>query len=52
MGTTEDVEVIRRGYAAFSAGDMATLTELFADDSARLARARQRVTLGSEARAG
>jgi hypothetical protein len=33
MGTTEDVEVIRRGYAAFSAGDMATLTELFADDA-------------------
>jgi ketosteroid isomerase-like protein len=33
MGTAEDVEVIRRGYAAFSAGDMGTLTELFADDA-------------------
>jgi len=33
MGKTDDVEVIRRGYAAFSAGDMATLTELFTDDA-------------------
>ena len=33
MGKTDDVEVIRRGYAAFSAGDMATLTELFGDDA-------------------
>ncbi|GAA2499188.1 nuclear transport factor 2 family protein [Terrabacter carboxydivorans] len=33
MGATEDAEVVRRGYAAFSAGDMATLTELFADDA-------------------
>jgi ketosteroid isomerase-like protein len=33
MGTTEDVEVVRRGFAAFSAGDMATLTELLADDA-------------------
>jgi len=33
MGTTEDVEVIRRGYAAFGAGDMATLRELFTDDA-------------------
>ena len=33
MGATEDVEVIRRGYAAFSAGDLATLTELFTDDA-------------------
>jgi uncharacterized protein len=33
MGTTPDVEVIQRGYAAFSAGDMGTLTELFADDA-------------------
>src|SRR6476620_6860733 len=33
MGKTDDVKVIRRGYAAFSAGDMATLTELFTDDA-------------------
>ncbi len=33
MGNAEDVELIRRGYEAFNAGDMATLTELFADDA-------------------
>jgi len=33
MGATQDAEVIRRGYAAFSAGDMATLAELFTDDA-------------------
>lgn len=33
MGSADDVEVIRRGYAAFSAGDMATLTELFTEDA-------------------
>ncbi len=33
MGATEDTEVVRRGFAAFSAGDMATLTELFTEDA-------------------
>jgi hypothetical protein len=34
MGSTgEDIELVRRGYAAFSTGDMATLTELFAEDA-------------------
>lgn len=33
MGSESDVEVIRRGYAAFSAGDMATLNELFTEDA-------------------
>ena len=33
MGFENDVEVIRRGYAAFSAGDMATLNELFTEDA-------------------
>jgi ketosteroid isomerase-like protein len=33
MGTAEDVELVRRGFAAFSAGDMATMTELLADDA-------------------
>lgn len=33
MGSAEDVEVIRRGFAAFSAGDMATLNELFTEDA-------------------
>jgi ketosteroid isomerase-like protein len=33
MGTEENAELIRRGYAAFSSGDMATLTELFAEDA-------------------
>ena len=33
MGTQENVELIRRGYQAFDAGDMATLRELFAEDA-------------------
>ena len=33
MGATGDIEVVRRGFAAFSAGDMATLNELFTDDA-------------------
>jgi ketosteroid isomerase-like protein len=33
MGTAENVELVRRGYEAFNAGDMATLSELFADDA-------------------
>lgn len=33
MGAQENIELVRRGYAAFSAGDMATLHELFADDA-------------------
>ncbi len=33
MGSDENAELVRRGYAAFSAGDMATLNELFADDA-------------------
>jgi ketosteroid isomerase-like protein len=33
MGTQENVELIRRGYEAFDAGDMATLRELFAEDA-------------------
>ena len=33
MGSEVDVEVVRRGYAAFSAGDMATLSELFTADA-------------------
>lgn len=33
MGTQENVEMIRRGYEAFDAGDMATLRELFAEDA-------------------
>jgi ketosteroid isomerase-like protein len=33
MGTAENVELVRRGYAAFNAGDMATLSEIFAEDA-------------------
>jgi len=33
MGAKENADLVRRGYAAFSAGDMATLTELFAEDA-------------------
>lgn len=32
MAVEDNLEVVRRGYAAFSAGDMATLSELFAPD--------------------
>ncbi|WP_427135416.1 nuclear transport factor 2 family protein [Pseudarthrobacter sp. S9] len=33
MGTTENAELVRRGYEAFIAGDMATLSEIFAEDA-------------------
>lgn len=33
MGEHPNVDLARRGYAAFSAGDMATLTELIAEDA-------------------
>ena len=33
MGTTENVELVRRGYEAFNAGDMATLSAIFAEDA-------------------
>lgn len=33
MGTAENVELVRRGYTAFNAGDMTTLSELFAEDA-------------------
>ncbi|CAH0274830.1 nuclear transport factor 2 family protein [Microbacterium sp. Bi128] len=33
MGTEENVELVRRGYTAFNAGDMATLSDLFAEDA-------------------
>jgi uncharacterized protein len=33
MGAEENADLVRRGYAAFSSGDMATLTELFAEDA-------------------
>ncbi|SDL02364.1 nuclear transport factor 2 family protein [Arthrobacter sp. ok362] len=33
MGTAENVELVRQGYAAFNSGDMATLSDLFAEDA-------------------
>ncbi|MGO4491479.1 nuclear transport factor 2 family protein [Arthrobacter sp. 2YAF22_2] len=33
MGTTENVELVRRGYEAFNTGDMASLSEMFAEDA-------------------
>jgi uncharacterized protein len=33
MGTAENVELVRRGYTAFNSGDMATLSEIFAEDA-------------------
>jgi uncharacterized protein len=33
MGATENAELVRRGYEAFNAGDLATLGELFAEDA-------------------
>ena len=32
MGAQENAKTVQRGYEAFSAGDMATLTEIFADE--------------------
>ena len=32
MGAAENAELVRRGYEAFNAGDLATLGELFAED--------------------
>jgi ketosteroid isomerase-like protein len=33
MGADKNIELVRAGYAAFSAGDMATLHDLFAEDA-------------------
>ncbi|QDG90813.1 DUF4440 domain-containing protein [Pseudarthrobacter sp. NIBRBAC000502770] len=33
MGAQENTELIRRGYEAFNAGDLTTLTEIFAEDA-------------------
>ena len=33
MGTTENVELVRRGYEAFNTGDAATLSGMFAEDA-------------------
>lgn len=33
MGATENAELVRRGYEAFNAGDMATLSDMFAEDA-------------------
>jgi ketosteroid isomerase-like protein len=33
MGTTDDVDVVRRGFAAFSAGDMAALSGLLDENA-------------------
>ena len=33
MGTAENVELVRRGYTAFNAGDMETLSDMFAEDA-------------------
>lgn len=33
MGAAENAEVVRQGYEAFNAGDMATLSGLFAEDA-------------------
>ena len=33
MGTAENVELVRRVYTAFNSGDMATLSDMFAEDA-------------------
>jgi hypothetical protein len=33
MGSADNADLVRRGYAAFSTGDIAALSELFADDA-------------------
>ena len=50
MGSEDNANLVRRGYAAFGTGDMATLSELFADDAV-LARTGKRQPVRREARA-
>jgi|SRR4051812_37585125 ketosteroid isomerase-like protein len=33
MGTSENAELVRRGYEAFNSGDMASLSGMFAEDA-------------------
>ncbi|MET1064326.1 MAG: nuclear transport factor 2 family protein [Arthrobacter sp.] len=33
MGAAENAELVRRGYAAFNSGDMASLGDMFAEDA-------------------
>ncbi|MHC6594244.1 nuclear transport factor 2 family protein [Arthrobacter sp. C152] len=33
MGAQEDAELVRRGYEAFNAGDVGTLSDIFAEDA-------------------
>jgi ketosteroid isomerase-like protein len=33
MSAQDNLELVRRGYTAFSTGDMATLSGLFAEDA-------------------
>jgi ketosteroid isomerase-like protein len=33
MGATENVDLVRRGYEAFNAGDIASLSEMFEEDA-------------------
>ena len=33
MGSGDNADLVQRGYAAFSTGDIATLSELFAADA-------------------
>jgi hypothetical protein len=33
MGTAENVDLVRQGYTAFNSGDMASLSDMFAEDA-------------------
>jgi ketosteroid isomerase-like protein len=50
MGSEDSANLVRRGYAAFSTGDMAMLSELFATTQSRTYRKRQPVRREARAR--
>ena len=49
MGAKENADLVRRGYEAFGAGDMATLSELLRG-RCNMVCTRERIPLGNEAR--
>jgi len=44
MGVDENLETVRKGYAAFSSGDMETLMALYADDAVHIVPGSSRIS--------
>ena len=44
MGVDQNLETVRKGYAAFSSGDMETLLALYADDAVHIVPGSSRVS--------